>query len=101
MKTHEMRHEDAPFTLHVEGNEGAVRISPTGDLDRSTAPSVAAVLRQHRGDDVVIDLSEVQFADSAIVRTLVEERDHAALEGAHFTLVGADERVRRSFELSG
>ena len=96
-----MREDDAPFTLHVEGSEGTVRIIATGELDPSTAPSVEAVLRQHRGDDVVVDLSAVQFADSSIVRTLVQERDHAALEGASFTITGATERVRRSFELSG
>ena len=96
-----MRKDDAPFTLHVEGREGVVRIIATGELDPSTAPSVEAVLRQHRGDDVVVDLSAVQFADSSIVRTLVQERDHAALEGASFTITGATERVRRSFELSG
>ncbi|HEX8204699.1 MAG TPA: STAS domain-containing protein [Solirubrobacteraceae bacterium] len=96
-----MRENDAPFTLHVEGREGEVLLVPTGDLDPSTAPSVAAVLRQHRGDDVVIDLSDVDFADSSIVRILVEERDHASLEGGTLTLYGASERVRRSFELSG
>ena len=101
MNSGAMRHEDAAFTLHVEGREGEVLIVPTGDLDPSTAPSVAAVLAQHRGEDVVIDLRAVAFADSSIVRTLVEERDHAALEGARFTLFGASERVRRSFELSG
>lgn len=95
------REHDLPFTLHVEGREGEVRLIATGDLDPSTTPSVAAVLRQHRGDDIVVDLSEVGFADSSIVRTLVEERDHAALEGARFTLAGASARVRRSFEVSG
>jgi anti-sigma B factor antagonist len=96
-----MRKDDAPFTLHVEGREGEVRLVATGDLDPSTAPSVAAILRQHRGDDVVVDLSAVEFADSSIVRALVQERDHAALEGASFTIAGATERVRRSFELTG
>ena len=96
-----MRERDAPFTLHVEGREGEVLIVATGELDPSTAPSVAAVLRQHRGDHVVVDLSAVEFADSSIVRTLVEESTHAALEGARFTICGASERVRRSFELSG
>jgi anti-anti-sigma factor len=96
-----MRENDAPFTLHVDGREGEVRIIATGELDPSTAPSVAAVLQQHRGDDIVIDFTAVSFADSSIVRTLVEERAHAALEGARFTVHGATERVRRSFEVSG
>lgn len=96
-----MRKSDPPFTLRVEGREGAVRVLATGELDRSTAPSVAAVLAQHRGDDVVIDVSHVRFADSSIVRTLVEERHHAHLAGARFGIAGASERVRRSFELSG
>ncbi|HEX8122615.1 MAG TPA: STAS domain-containing protein [Solirubrobacteraceae bacterium] len=96
-----MREGDAPFTLHVEGREGSVRVVATGELDPSTAPSVAAVLRQHRGEDVVIDLSSVTFADSSIVRTLVEERNHAHLGGATFAIEGASKRVRRSFELSG
>jgi anti-sigma B factor antagonist len=96
-----MREADAPFTLHVEGRDGEVRVVATGELDRSTAPSVAAVLHQHRGDDVVIDLSNATFADSSIVRTLVEERHHAHLAGAGFAIAGATERVRRSFEVSG
>jgi anti-sigma B factor antagonist len=96
-----MREANAPFTLHVEGRDGEVRVVATGELDRSTAPSVAAVLHQHRGDDVVIDLSHVTFADSSIVRTLVEERHHAHLAGAAFAIAGATERVRRSFEVSG
>ena len=96
-----MREDDLPFTLHIEGREGEVRLVATGDLDRSTAPSVEAVLRQHRGDHVVIDLTAVEFADSSIVRALVQERDHAALEGARFTIAGATDRVRRSFEVSG
>ena len=78
-----------------------MRVVATGELDPSTAPSVAAALRQHRGDDVVVDLSAVRFADSSIVRTLVEERHHAALAGARFEIAGATDRVRRSFELSG
>ena len=96
-----MRDDDPPFTLRVEGREGEVRLLAAGELDPSTAPSVAAVLRQHRGEHVVVDLSEVEFADSSIVRTLVEERHHAVLAGARFGIAGASERVRRSFELSG
>ncbi|HEV2813843.1 MAG TPA: STAS domain-containing protein [Solirubrobacteraceae bacterium] len=96
-----MRENDAPFTLHVEGREGEVRVVATGELDPSTAPSVAAVLAQHRGDDVVVDLAAVSFADSSIVRTLVEERHHAHLADATFAIAGANDRVRRSFELSG
>jgi anti-sigma B factor antagonist len=96
-----MRESEAPFTLHVAGREDAVRIVATGELDPSTAPSVKAILVQHRGDDVVVDLAAVSFADSSIVRTLVEERHHAALAGATFALAGASPSVRRSFQLSG
>jgi anti-sigma B factor antagonist len=96
-----MRADDAPFTLHVEGSEGSVRVVASGELDPSTAPSVAAVLEQHRGDDVELDFSRVTFADSAIVRALVEERHHASLAGARFGIIGASDRVRRSFEVSG
>ena len=96
-----MREHDAPFTLHVEGQEGVVRIAAEGELDGNTAPSVAAALRPHRGSDVVVDLSAVSFADSAFVRALVEERHHAHLEGATFVIEGATERVRRSFDVCG
>ena len=96
-----MRDADPPFTLHVEGSEGHVRIVATGELDPSTAPSVAAILGQHRGSHVVVDFTRVTLADSSIVRVLVEERHHARLSGARFDIVGANERVRRSFEVSG
>ena len=96
-----MRERDAPFTMRIEGGEGAVTIVADGELDRSTAPSIAAALEQHRGEDIVIDLSAVGFADSSMVRTLVEERHHAHLDDRRFAIKGASDRVRRSFELSG
>ncbi len=96
-----MREADPPFNLHVEGRDGELRLVATGELDPSTAPSVAAILRQHRGADVVVDLWRATFADSAFVRALVEERHHAHLSGARFVIEGANERVRRSFEVSG
>lgn len=96
-----MRENDRPFTLHVEGGEDEVLLVASGELDGTTAPSVAAALEQHRGSSVVVDLSAVTFADSAFVRALVEERHHAALAGATFGVEGASDRVRRSFEVSG
>ena len=96
-----MSERDAPFTLSVEDHDGTVTVMPVGELDRTTTPSVAAVLQQHRGSAIAVDLSYVLFADSSFVRALVEERHHARLAGARFHITGASERVRRSFELSG
>ena len=92
---------DIPFTVHVEGRDGEVTIVATGDLDPSTAPSVAAILHQHRGDDVLLDLTQVGFADISIVRTLVAERDHAERSGTRFAIAGAGAGVRSAFEALG
>lgn len=92
--------DQAPFLLRIERRDRTVHVVAAGELDPSTAPEVIAALRRHRGDDVVIDLAAVSFADSSIVRALVEERHHARLGGSSLTILGARGQVRRAFEVS-
>ena len=93
--------ERAPFVLQVERRQDAVRLVAGGELDPSTTPQLIEALRAHRGEDVVVDLGAVSFADSSVVRALVEERHHAALATCRLTIAGARGQVRRAFDVAG
>jgi anti-sigma B factor antagonist len=100
--------EDAMSKLgqHRRGTE---RFAPViGALDAESACAIGAyfsreiarALREHR-DGIVLDLSEVTFADTAGLRTLVDARRHADDAHLRYRLTGVTPSVRRAIELTG
>ena len=58
--------------LYVRHGQSAVVILPTGHLDASVAPVLrAAVTQLADGQDMVVDLRDVSFVDSAPLGALV------------------------------
>ncbi|WP_107088645.1 STAS domain-containing protein [Streptomyces sp. NRRL F-5755] len=85
----------------------ALVITVTGPLDIDTVAPLEAALREagtapRDGDGaarpVVVDLSEVEFADSTTVNVLLQQ--HAAL-GTRLRLAAPSSGLRRLFELTG
>ena len=76
----------------------------TGDLDVAGA---TAALKQllglgvRPGDQLVLDLSGVEFMDSTGIRLVLQARDHALRHGAGFVVVRGPEAVMRVLELVG
>jgi anti-anti-sigma factor len=94
----------AEFDVHA-GREpgGALTLRPTGELDIATAPRLERALRDGRrpGDEVVLDLSGLEFIDSTGLRVVVKAVEAAAAERWDLRLRHGPPAVRRVFEIAG
>src|SRR4051794_28125305 len=87
-----------------EHHAGGVRtVRPTGELDIATASRLERALLDGRrpGDDVVLDLSALEFIDSTGLRVIVHAVEAARRHGWTLTLRHGPPAVRRVFELAG
>ena len=89
----------------TQGGSRPETVSPTGDIDLATAGQVenmiVEALRSQGGAGVVVDLSRVEFLDSAGVRTLLRGRKLANELGALFSVTGANGIVKQVLEMTG
>src|SRR5690606_18773486 len=72
-----------------------------GDVDLASAPLLEAEIEQHHGVDVTVDLSQVDFIDSAGLVVLIKQQDRIRQSGAELTLAVVPGPVTRLFELTG
>jgi anti-sigma B factor antagonist len=89
---------------HDSRGDGQVVIALQGQVDLATAPqladAVAGATRQG-AETVVVDLTDVDFLDSAGVRALVESAQAAAATGVTVSVTGASGWVARVLEITG
>jgi anti-sigma B factor antagonist len=89
----------------VERDQGAWILTLRGEHDLSTEPSLADALTDAfaAGSNVVVDLSEVEFIDSTILRALAYGRREAIEHDEHnFAIaVPPDSFARRVLALTG
>lgn len=88
----------------VPSATGRVTVAPAGQIDLATAPKLAAALAEARRDgisEIVVDLAEVDFLDSAGVRVLVQASRETTAAGATLYLKGAEGWVARVLEITG
>lgn len=92
------------FTLDVRGAARAVtRVIPRGELDIATAPELEGWLEDLRREraDVVVELSELTFIDSAGIRVLVRAREQARRSRTRLRVKPGDPAVMRALALTG
>ncbi len=72
-----------------------------GELDLAGAPRVSGHLKtlRERGEDVVLDLDELQFIDLSGLRVLLAASDEASRDGWAFSVTRGSAPVRRLFDL--
>jgi anti-anti-sigma factor len=95
-----------PPEFQVEADrdpDGALTLRPTGELDIASAGKLDRALRQgrRRGDEVVLDLSGLEFIDSTGLRVVVRAVEAAVQEGWELRLRHGPPAVRRVFEIAG
>ena len=76
----------------------------SGDLDVRGATAAHKRLLEltlRPGDQLVLDLSDLEFMDSTGIRLILQARDHALRHGAGFLVVRGPDRVMRVLELVG
>ncbi len=86
-----------------EVRDGAVIISPEGDVDLSRSPVLRSSLRQAQNAKpkrLIIDLGLVDYMDSSGVATLVEALQIARKNSTRMVLCGMKDRVRSIFEIA-
>lgn len=92
----------APFRCDVDvpANGGPTRVTPVGELDLATAPTVEATVAEQRAlgaEHFVLDLREVTFMDSSGLRLVL------ALHKAdpELVLIAGPPAVQRVFDATG
>jgi anti-anti-sigma factor len=81
-----MAFDPTGFSISISERDGRAVVVVRGELDLATAPDLETALSelQEGGQDVVVDLRELEFMDSTGLRTLVAA--HARAEDAGQTL---------------
>ncbi len=91
------------FEAHLSDGTDPLTIAATGELDAASAATLGDALADGhvRSQNLVLDLAGVTFIDSSGLRVIAAEHVAAAESGASFRIVGATDRVRRIFEMTG
>ncbi len=95
--------DDSGITVKTETQNGAVVITPEGDIDLSRSPVLRTSLRQaqtSKPQRLIIDLANVDYMDSSGVATLVEALQIARRNNTKMVLCGMKDRVRSIFEIA-
>jgi anti-sigma B factor antagonist len=93
-----------PQQLTVKRCGTATIIALGGELDLSTAPQISAAVGQlvnGSEESVVLDLSEVEFLDSAGVHAVLGIVRHAAAKDVRLVVLPAAPAVHAPFVLTG
>jgi anti-anti-sigma factor len=91
------------FDVSVERAAATAIVRVAGELDLDTATQLADVLRDLEGSAarIVLDVSELEFIDSAGLRLAVVEHERATVDGFEFVIAGAERNVLRVLRLTG
>jgi stage II sporulation protein AA (anti-sigma F factor antagonist) len=97
--------DPSPFAVHVEpGQEHEVQVSVQGELDIVSASELEHALRREllAGNDVLLDLSRIDFIDSAGLRAMTALVRIAKANGRRFRLSSElPPHARRLMEIVG
>ena len=91
-----------PPVRSVEQRDGGIVVRLGGELDLYNADDIRAALASAidtGADRIVIDMSEVEFADSTALGVLVEARSRLGHDG--LLLAAPQSETRRTLQVSG
>ncbi len=89
----------SPAPLTVSEHEGGLAVA--GEIDAHTAPELIRAIETFSGDQLVLNLAEVEFVDSSGLRVLIEAHQQFIASDRTFTIDAPSPTVRRLFEISG
>ncbi len=91
------------FDVSTQRSDGALVVAPQGEIDLATVDQVREAVERdsQSGDDLVIDLREVEFMDTSGLRYLLELNDRSSRDGFSLRIVRGPRAVHRVFEVSG
>lgn len=89
---------------HEASDPGQTVVAASGQVDLATAPQLAEALAKAQGNggaEIVVDLADVDFLDSAGVRVLVEAAQAARQRDGVLSVRGARSWVAKVLEITG
>ena len=91
------------FRIDVRRADGALIVSPHGEIDLATVDDVRRVIeREHDGSaTLLVDLRGVEFLDTSGLRLVVEQNNRARDGGYTMQIVRGPAPVQRVFEIAG
>ena len=94
---------DLPFSTKVVQVEGATVIFVQGEIDVSTAGRLRDAVEPHMGPEqtIVLDLSGVEFMDSACLKVLVHARSRLTDDGGSLILRNPSQVAHRLLTIAG
>jgi len=101
--------ENAPasgdFTVRTHKDDASLHVELAGDLDMAAAfkleSEVDALLGSRDVEDLVIDLDQVAFVDSAGLGALLSIRERAGELGIDLAIASVSDPVRRILDVTG
>src|SRR3954454_8289685 len=94
---------DLKLDCEVHGTRAEMSVA--GDLDMAAAfklePEIEHVVQEHAVDELVLDLSDVSFIDSAGVGSLLSSRERLNVLGVRTTITRPSQPVRRVLNAAG
>jgi anti-sigma B factor antagonist len=101
----DMAHPPDEFAISAEDRDGRAHLSLRGELDLATAPELEELLnaRVDAGQEVVVDLRDLQFMDSSGIHVLVAAHARAGRTGTRVVVVRPQRgsAVAKIVEVSG
>jgi anti-sigma B factor antagonist len=92
------------FEVQERTQSGAAVVSVVGEVDLATAPELRTVLDKvldGGASTLVVDLSASTFIDSTALGVLIGAWKRSQNEGRAMSVVAADPRILRVFEITG
>jgi len=96
-------HPETPtgeVSARMTAPDGAVMVTIVGELDLALRPAFEEAVAATTGD-VVVDMGQVTFLDSAGITVLVEARRAALERGSTMRVAPASDVVMRILEITG
>ena len=91
------------FSTEVNATDAATVIHVRGEIDIATAGRLRDVIEPHMGPDqtIILDLSEVEFMDSAVLHVLVQARGRLTENGGSLILRNPSSAAHRILTVAG
>ena len=93
-----------PASPNTKAGQSRSNVVPLkGEIDLHVSPTVTATLNEvidKKPERLVVDLSEVNYIDSAGLAALIQAMQKVEAYGGKFMLAGLQETVRSIFEIS-
>ena len=96
-------HDSDAMPINSETRDGAVILSPVGDVDMAHSPSLRSALRsaqEGKPPRLVVNLTDVRYMDSSGLATLVESMRSAKNARTSMVLCGMNPKVKAIFEIA-